>query len=489
MKRVKNYFNFFRHAKAFVTKCFFVMAFITAFATTVQAQDMFGIANSNFGGTNGLSLNPSTFVDNRLMLDINLVTFGVTVDNDYVYIPKDSLKFFGFKHLVDVIENDGTTDLKNYHYNGKTKNANISTLLRGPSATFQIAKHWFAIQTNMRGAGSFSDIHFTIPKFALEKEGLHTESIDGNPFHRVNFDVPKFTIGGMVWGELGLTYGHVIVNNNASYLKGALTVKRLIGYASSYVRSEAGTSFSVAFDPNDQIYDVDGNGVINGQDSSLFHDGNGVLQINNANIKYGHAFTEKVSANPFDPDQINGHGWGFDFGFTYEFRPNYDKYKYSMDGQRIDDPNKNHYKLRIGASLLDVGKINFDKNSKAFDLAGGDATWVGWDTVKIKTVADFDERVSTEFSGTPNGNQRAARYDMGLPRAFSMQLDYCPVKYLYDNLTWKQRWTAFARLASTRWAPMFGSASKFATATLRSRATTRLRMSWRRAIGSRPGRS
>ena len=55
-------------------------------------------------------------------------------------------------------------------------------------------------------------------------------------------------------------------------------------------------------------------------------------------------------------------GLGLDLGIVYEWRPNYAKYKYDMDGKTdLWMRNENKYKARIGFSIIDLGSMKFTK--------------------------------------------------------------------------------------------------------------------------------
>jgi hypothetical protein len=73
----------------------------------VHAQEYLGIINSNYAGILGASLNPSSFVDSKLVFDVNLVSGGTSLDNTFLYIPKDDLTFFGFGNLKNIINDKG----------------------------------------------------------------------------------------------------------------------------------------------------------------------------------------------------------------------------------------------------------------------------------------------------------------------------------------------------------------------------------------------
>ena len=53
---------------------------------TSHAQEMWGIAVSNYAGSNGSMINPSSIVNSKLYMDINILAADVFVDNNYVYI-------------------------------------------------------------------------------------------------------------------------------------------------------------------------------------------------------------------------------------------------------------------------------------------------------------------------------------------------------------------------------------------------------------------
>src|SRR6185295_18536069 len=72
-----------------------------------SAQQYLGIRNSNYAGISGAYLNPSSIADSKLKWDIQIATGQITFDNDFLYIPKDSLTFLGFGNIVDHIKNDG----------------------------------------------------------------------------------------------------------------------------------------------------------------------------------------------------------------------------------------------------------------------------------------------------------------------------------------------------------------------------------------------
>src|ERR1700748_2922378 len=85
-------------------KKFLLLLFVIAIITGAHAQNYIGIRNSNYAGILGATLNPSSMIDSKLNWDINLASGTGDFDNDFLYIPKDSLKFFGFGHIADLVQ-------------------------------------------------------------------------------------------------------------------------------------------------------------------------------------------------------------------------------------------------------------------------------------------------------------------------------------------------------------------------------------------------
>src|SRR4051812_18202288 len=102
--------NFNQSKAHFFIACSFVLFLLMNTVPSARAQEMFGAVNSNFSGTTSLQFTPTTFVDNRLNLDITLIGGGFSLDNDYVYYPKGKASF----SFSDMFDDNGTrkyTDL------------------------------------------------------------------------------------------------------------------------------------------------------------------------------------------------------------------------------------------------------------------------------------------------------------------------------------------------------------------------------------------
>ena len=217
----------------------------------------------------------------------------------------------------------------------------------------------------------------------------------------------------MTWAEYGLTYAHVFKDDNEHYFKGGVTVKLLQGIQSAYMFIK------------DLEYDVFTSDT---------------LSIFSSDVKYGHSDNltfkdiklgeSNTGTKVFDYSQSYP-GIGFDFGVVYEWRPDYKKFKYDMDGEKdLWRNDKNKYKLKVGLSVTDIGSIKFKKGSTSGDFTADISLW-NLRPIDPASVGEFDDTLKGRFNGTGG----ASSYKMNLPTAISAQIDYQVWKDFYINLT------------------------------------------------------
>src|SRR5258706_15330827 len=88
--------------------------FCFTISLTVNAQEMWGISNSNYAGNMGIFLNPSTIVAAPYKYDFNFFTLNVFAENSFVYVPSK------YKVIPTAIEGDyvrqNATTVENYQH-------------------------------------------------------------------------------------------------------------------------------------------------------------------------------------------------------------------------------------------------------------------------------------------------------------------------------------------------------------------------------------
>ncbi|MGB0423648.1 MAG: hypothetical protein ACPGED_04975, partial [Flavobacteriales bacterium] len=105
-----------------------------------------GIRASNYAPTQSIFLNPSSIVDSKAFIDINLVGFSVFARNNFVYLSTDS---FSIKQALNSPNTIGGPSFRN---DRDSYRAYVNAHVQGPSASVVVGEHSFAITTGARTA-------------------------------------------------------------------------------------------------------------------------------------------------------------------------------------------------------------------------------------------------------------------------------------------------------------------------------------------------
>ncbi len=291
---------------------------------TISAQSYIGYLTDNYSGVHGVLSNPANIADSRLKLDVNLVGVSAFFGNDYI----------GF-NLSDAFGDISATFDEAETSPMASNNLALNADVLGPAILLTInEKH--AISFFMRGR-LFLNVN-DINGETLEREGGFDETQD--------FFIDEGNVSGVtnLWAELGVSYARVLMNKEQHFLKGGLTLKYLQGLGNAYVKSSNAT---ISFDADTRDVTTTGE------------------------ITYGNTDSLDEVGSAGDIFEFNsGTGFGADIGLVYEWRPDYEKYK-SIDknGNQISDRGRNKYKLKIGASVTDIGSIsNSNGVNEVYDL-------------------------------------------------------------------------------------------------------------------------
>ena len=383
-------------------RIWFLLLVVTSITVPSFAQEMLGLRNSNYAGINSIGLNPSLMVDGRLKWDINILSGGVSLENDYLFIPKNKLDFFGLGNIVKQIDKKGYTD----DFDATDNNLYFSSAIMGPSLMFPVTrKHSFALFSQWRTAISSNGIVPEAAKYAFE--GFEFDPLHYDRTGRF-YDVSGAEFNAMAWLEYGVSYATILSEKERSALKGGITLKFLRGISAGFLSDVSG-EFNVLND-SDMVFE-------------------------NFSANYG-----RVNYNTFDhmnsaDDFFNGVGYSVDLGVTYEWRRDPAEYTYEMDGERKLDPEVNKYDVRLGISVLDIGSILYKNNTATFHLESDSALYPNWDVDEFSSNWDFDYTMSNVFYNNPDQSLRDDYFSMRLPGALSIQADIRLKDRLYVNST------------------------------------------------------
>lgn len=346
---------------------------------SAHAQENLGIANSNYAGTNGVYINPSSIVDSKVFLDINIIGASVFLHNDYVYLSKNDFYFprdIGqpFPEPLD-------------KYNGSRKFAYIDLAAHAPAFTLSIGDHGFGFHADLRSITGAYRIPQSVAKFAFE-------GLNYSPQHLTEFDESNYYANSMTFAEFGLSYGFILKKFNRNLWTVGITGKYLVGIAGTGADVRQ-SQFEVLDGEDMVIYNLDGElGYASGWNS--------------------------------------GRGLGADIGFTYK-RMLEDVTHYSphtkSGGCRTAD-----YKWKIGVSALDLGRVKFNRNTTHQEYSTASTTWESYDTTSADGVNSTGDAIAGQFVegvDVVTTNQ----YNSWLPMAGSFQFDYNLGKNFYLNST------------------------------------------------------
>ena len=383
----------------------FFIFFLFKFAIS---QDFLGYSASEYAGVTAIDIQPANLADNRFRFDMTLGAFSIKAYNNYFGIKRYGLQntnsgLMNYNPLMasSAYNSDQVKD-NFYETNegGKNKTVYLSNRIVLPSFLLEIDhKNTIALTWDVR---NFVNVDNVSPELARL---MYTDFQEENLWKK-DFSVKNLSVQAMSWAEYGITYARVLKEDNEHAFKAAGRIKAMQGIAATYLYAK---NFQYQY-PSDTT-----------------------MNILNTEVEYGHS-NNLYGNNELKYKWVSNPGIGFDLGFVYEWRPDYMKYKYDMDGEKnLWRRDQTKYKFKAGLSILDIGGVKFTKgqyshNFKAnvnmldfrnkFDV-GGSGLIVNGDTSQLNFTALDD---SLRSLGTVDDSKKT--FVMNLPTAISAQADY-----------------------------------------------------------------
>lgn len=351
---------------------------------------MWGVTASNYAGSNGILINPTSITTSKLYQDINIVAFDIFFENNYAYIHQKDYALFKLLSSKPAFPKYGPDGLPVDHYTKKSnKFIYSSEVIRGPSYMVAIGRHAFAISTGARVLASAYQIPYEIANFGYY-------SLHYKPQQNIDYINSNFGAASAVMGEIGLTYAFDFRKISMETWSAGITVKRMFSLGGGYMRATNA----------DYI-------VVN--DSTLN------IKNLNAEIGYSLPLDYNNSAFPDGGPLIKGGGWATDIGVTFQNKQlSYQKRRISkLCRQKYVD-----YNFRIGVSIIDLGFINFKKNAKLQTFENVSKYWINYDSLQFYNFNDLAASLSQVFYGDPNASLKDSKIRIFLPTAFSLQADF-----------------------------------------------------------------
>ncbi len=374
----------------------FILLFLSVmFAFQIQAQEMWGVVNSNYAGINSTFINPASMVNSKYWLDVNLITLDAFGENNSYYVPKKEL-YFGEILTPAADFGDEKPALKD-HYDRKTDlKANFSTRVELPSFMLNRGIDAFGFQMSVRGAGSLRGIEYHTSKFLYE-------GIDFDPQHDKYYEIRDMKVSALSWAELAFSYSRVLKTFSDKYYAVGATLKKTQGLGGSY--------FNVPY-ANYIVYD----------DSTL--------SVEEMTAEYGAAMPMDYSDNEYTTDRglTFGGGWAMDLGFEFQKKRDGNG---TLRVKRLCAQGWSSFKYRVGISILDLGYVKFRDNAFVYSYDQAQTYWPGFNRFDPQSVDGFTTEFNTRFGQSTEASER--EFTIGLPTAVALQYEFHPVGYWFFN--------------------------------------------------------
>lgn len=358
----------------------------------IKAQNFLGVQQDNYSGVLSASQNPANIVDSRYRF--HMVVAGGSVDFYNSYFSSDQNIFKSINQRKDSvffsehISQNISREIHQVYLQNEMVGVSFLTNLSELSAIgFQYKIRTFF---NIDGLGS--------PLAQLSTEKLAVEDL-----WKIKIQNKSLSVQTMSWAEYAANYARVVYDKEDHFLKAGVTVKLLQGLQSAYMFVD---NLTYSFENSDTM--------------SIFE----------SDVNYGHSTNYDFTDNQLQYKFVSNPGLGFDLGVVYEWRPNWQEYKYEMDGRdNMWREDLNKYKLKASFSVLDIGRIRYQRGQYSKDFHADIDSW-DISNLGISSVNDLDSIVNNTFNYLQGDT---GMYKMNLPTSMNANVDYHIYKRFYVN--------------------------------------------------------
>jgi outer membrane protein OmpA-like peptidoglycan-associated protein len=411
------------------------------------AQDYLGLSQSNYAGALGIDYNPANVADNRMEMDLS-INGSLSFTNNYVYMNTQSMPngwIASFNDTTNSLNvnwrNDPdfgkfiAADSASYYQSqyrgnffvtepGKLANSSYRGIL---SENIDLLN--LMVTLNKKSGIGFQIKHRTIVNvdhISQELVTLGVKELDYSTLWNLDLDDQLMNISMNSWMEYNFNYAHTIKDDGEHFFKAGGKIKALKGIGSFYlfadnieynflndsVANTLNGNFSYGYSQNIakaiETPDLNNDGLYNGDDLASV------------------------------PIFSSNWGLGIDIGGVYEWRPDWEEYKYDMDGEtNLWRRDQNKYKLRASFAINDIGSMKYNKAEASRDFTTNLSNFDMGPFTTVQGLISLDSVVTNLVEDDPGvsytSNQAKSFYRMNLPTHINMDVDYHIWKDFYVN--------------------------------------------------------
>lgn len=383
-----------------------VLLFINSFSI-VRAQTFFGLQNSNYAGVNAIYSNPALVTNMNHQRSANIGGLGVNIDNNYVGLETP----FSFWALVN---ND--VDDKYKDDNGRIKwdknwikedpsvsniRLNIGTEYRGPSYVNTYGRIIWGTASRTRSSLRIDNLSTSVVDWAKQFMDSTT------PPSVIAITSPELNITANSYQEVSGIFGIKLIESSTMRLGVGTSIKGILATGSFNIQNTGATFRTIGVDTLE---------LTGGMMKFSYTDNNLLRQI----------FQGVIAGSMPSLLNINGLGLGFDLGFVLELGENM-----STEERK---GNYKDYKLKIAASILDLGKMTYRNQSKGFILDGTTPVKMALNSPEFLTASAEGSEEVFDYTVDYLRNQGALKdisekTQIELPTTLQLQVDYQIMPY------------------------------------------------------------
>lgn len=336
-------------------------------ALSVAGQERYGIALSNYAGTDGAMLNPARSAGQWPWLDVRLMGVDAHAWNSLIAWTGRERSLLG---ELRGGSGYGSVVLRSAMASG-THKAIVEAGFSGPGVSVALGRTTI-------GAGIRSRLHVSAAGISPSMGNFIFHGLSYAPQHGVRYSDEGMRAVGAAWTELGVNIGQVLKAEGFGVLSAGANLR--------YLQAHAGAAIGIS----DLEYTV--------VDTAL-------AMVHSATLDYGFAM----------PAANAGNGFGADLGLTYT--RTIDEADGYMPHRSSGGCSPAAYRYRVGLSLLDLGGMRF-RSAQAGRLEAGMLRIDDYTDMPLSDASDADSLIASSTRWT-----RSQGMTIGLPTALSAQFD------------------------------------------------------------------